>query len=147
MSASKYYPYFLVTLQMGSLMYYAVSGPIIADSIPGILIECAGIFLAIHAIYIIKIRNVNIAPIVKTGSELVTNGPYKYIRHPMYIAQIITIVPLLVENFTYVRLGVLILLIFTLLFKIQYEEKQLVRYFPEYESYRKTTWKIIPFIY
>ena len=146
MANSKFYPYLLVSFQLGSLFYYVVSGPVLADTIPGILVEFAGIFLAIHAIYIVKIRNVNIAPIVKQGSELITSGPYKYIRHPMYIAQIIAIIPLLIEYFTYLRLGVLILLIITLLLKISFEEKQLINHFPEYTEYKKKSWKLIPYI-
>lgn len=132
---------------MGSLFYYAISGPLLCDTISGILVEFAGIFLAIHAIYIVKIRNVNIAPIVKHGSELVTTGPYKYIRHPMYLAQIIAIIPLLIEYFTYFRFGVLIILIMTLLLKIRYEEKQLLIHFPEYADYKKVSWKMLPYIY
>ena len=147
MANSKFYPYLLVSFQLGSLFYYVVSGPVLADTIPGILVEFAGIFLAIHAIYIVKIRNVNIAPIVKQGSELITSGPYKYIRHPMYIAQIIAIIPLLVEYFTWLRFGVLLLLIVTLLLKIKYEEKQLVSHFPDYKDYKKTTWRLIPYVY
>ncbi len=147
MENSSYYPYVLVAFQFGCLFYIALTAPVLSSSISGMLVESAGVFLAIHAIYVIRIRNVNITPTVKKNSELVTSGPYKIIRHPMYIAQIIAILPLVIEYYTLLRLVTLLVLIATLLIKIQYEEKQLVSHFPEYDSYRLTSWKLIPYIY
>ncbi len=147
MTSSKYYPYLLVTFQMGSLLYIAFSASVVSDSVAGLFVEASGIFLAIHAIYIVKIRNVNITPTVKANSELVTSGPYRIIRHPMYIAQLIAVLPLIVEYFSYTRLLVFFMLLITLLVKIQFEERQLVTHFPEYKTYQKTTYKLIPYIY
>lgn len=147
MKDSKLYPYLFVCLQFGSLIYIAISAPIISSDVAGLLVECAGIFLALHAIYIIKIRNINITPTVKENSVLVTSGPYKIIRHPMYIAQLIATLPLVIEYFTLIRMLIFILLTITLLIKIQYEEKGLNAHFPEYKEYATKTWKLIPYIY
>ncbi len=132
---------------MASLGFYVFTGPVLAKTIAGIFVEFLGIFIAIYAIYIIKLRNINISPLVKEGGQLVTTGPYRYIRHPMYIAQIIAVLPLLIENFSWPRLIVLIILITTLSLKIDFEEKQLVDNFPEYSAYKKKTYKMIPYIY
>lgn len=147
MTKHKLYPYFLVAVQLSSLLYIAISGPIISSNSAGLFIESAGIFLAILAIYVVKIRNVNITPTVKLNSELVTAGPYRIIRHPMYIAQLIAVFPLVIDYFSWYRLAALIILLITLLVKISYEEKQLIFNFPEYIDYKKTTSKLIPFIY
>ena len=111
------------------------------------LIESAGFFLAILAIYVVKIRNVNVTPTVKQGSELVTSGPYRLIRHPMYIAQLIAVLPLVIDYFSWYRLAAIIILFVILLIKIEYEEKQLIAHFPEYIEYRKKTSKMIPYVY
>lgn len=147
MSSSKLYPYSLVLAQFACLVYIAISAPLISESVTGILIEVAGIFLGIHAIYIIKLKNISIAPLVKPNSSLITSGPYRIIRHPMYTAQLLAILPLVVEYFSYIRLSVLFLLLITLLIKIQFEEKQLNLYFPDYKEYSSKTWRMLPFVF
>ena len=143
----KYYPYLLVSVQLSCLIFLAISAPIISNNIAGLLVESMGIFLAVHAIYIVKIRNVNVTPTVKQGSELVTAGPYRIIRHPMYIAQLIAVLPLVIDYFSWYRLAAIVILLIVLLVKIGYEEKQLIAHFPEYNEYKKTTSRIIPTIY
>lgn len=147
MTTSKLYPYFLVSVQLVCLLYIAVSAPVLSSNAAGLLIESTGIFLAIHAIYIVKIRNLNVTPTVKKNSELVTSGPYRIIRHPMYIAQLIAILPLMIDYFSWYRLIALLVLLIIILVKIKYEEKQLIAHFPEYLEYRKKTYKLIPFVY
>jgi protein-S-isoprenylcysteine O-methyltransferase Ste14 len=65
----------------------------------------------------------------------------------MYIAQIIAILPLVIDYFSWYRLAALAILLIDLLVKIEYEEKQLIAHFPEYAEYQKKTKKIIPAIY
>ena len=147
MTSAKLYPYFLVTIQLSCLLFFAVSAPILSDNPAGLLVESVGIFIALLAIYVVKIRNVNITPTVKQNSELVTSGPYRIIRHPMYIAQLIAVLPLLIDYFSLYRLAAFSILLIVLLVKIVYEENQLIAYFPEYTEYKQNTFKLIPFIY
>ncbi len=147
MTNGKLYPYFLVSVQLGCLLFIAISAPVVSNNIAGLLLESTGIFLAIHAIYIVKIKNVNVTPTVKQGSELVTSGPYRIIRHPMYIAQLIAVLPLIIDYFSWCRLAAIIILLIVLLLKIEYEEKQLIAHFPEYTEYMKATSRMIPYIY
>ena len=132
---------------MGSLLFIATTSSVVSNNVEGLLVEAAGIFLAVVAIYVVKIKNVNITPIVKENSELVTSGPYRIIRHPMYIAQIIAVMPLIIDYFSWYRFTAFFVLSITLLVKIQYEEKQLISSFPEYKAYQKKTYKLIPYIY
>lgn len=147
MALNRLYPYILVFFQLGSLIYIAITASVISDTIPGFLVECTGVFLAVHAIYVVKIKNVNITPTVKNNSELVTSGPYSIIRHPMYIAQIIAVIPLVIDYFTVFRLVAFLILVITLIIKISYEEKQLNKHFPAYREYSEKTWKLIPYIF
>ena len=147
MTSSKFYPYFLVTVQFICLIFIAISAPVISNNISGLLVESMGIFLAVHAIYIVKIRNVNVTPTVKQDSELITSGPYRIIRHPMYIAQLIAVLPLVIDYFSWYRLVAIVILLIVLLVKIGYEEKQLIAHFPEYVEYKKKTSRMIPYFY
>ncbi len=143
----KIYPTLLVVIQLGSLVFLLVSGPVISDSIAGFLLEMTGVFFGLLAIYVMGLGNFNIRPIVKENGVLITSGPYGIIRHPMYLAQVIAIVPLVFESFSYWRLAVLLLLIIVLTVKIEYEEKRLIKHFKGYSDYIKISKKVIPYIY
>lgn len=141
------YPTVLTSIQLLSLVFIFISGPVIADSINGFLVEMAGIFLGVLSIVIMKPGNFNIRPLIKEGGILITKGPYRIIRHPMYTAQILAVIPLIVESFTYYRLIAILALTIVLVVKIEYEEKLLKQHFKGYNDYTKKTKKLIPFIY
>jgi len=140
-------PYTMVTFQLGSLAYIALSGHLFSATWYGLIIEFTGIALAIWAILVMR-NNANVAPIPKTNGILITNGPYRFIRHPMYTAQVVAVIPLVVEQTTIYRIAALAILIATLLFKLHYEEKRLADHFGQaYRDYQKVSKKILPYIY
>jgi len=148
MFKEKIYPYLLVSLQIGSLLFIVLSGSWLATHWYGLLLEAVGVILGIWAIYIAGIHNVNIAPMPKEGGVLITNGPYSHLRHPMYLAQVVAVIPLVSDHYTPLRLIVLFVLIFTLLFKINYEEKGLIKQFgAAFKDYQKHTFRVLPFLY
>lgn len=136
-----------VLIQLSSLAYLILSGPWIADHWGLLLLELFGLFLGILAIWQMKPSNMNITPVPKPGGQLVTHGIYRIIRHPMYIAQLIVVGALVADYFTFLRLAILIILTFNLLLKLNFEEGRLIRHFDGYAAYRKTSWRLIPFIY
>ena len=143
----KILPYLFVTFQLGSLAYIALTGHLFARTWHGLIIEFSGFALVIWAVKAMK-RNGNVTPVPKKTAQLITGGPYKYIRHPMYIAQIIAVIPLIYENYSINRLYALLILIITLLFKLHYEEKRLIEHFGKnYVDYQKTSNKLIPFVF
>lgn len=78
--------------------------------------------------------------------ELVTTGPYRVLRHPIYLAFIAIMILVLVLSANWV-LGVsgLLLVASIAAARIPVEEAQLSRRFgPEYESYRAKTGCLIP---
>ncbi|MFX0066590.1 MAG: methyltransferase family protein [Candidatus Hermodarchaeota archaeon] len=80
--------------------------------------------------------------------KLVKDGVYKYIRHPLYLGEIM-------RNFGFVLFlssifGILVmgLAMVILLFRIPIEERMLIEAFgEEYRDYQKQTKKIIPYVY
>ncbi len=148
MMRKKIYPYMLVTLQLGSLFYLLISGPIVASEWVGLLIEIFGIFFGLASIYVAGIHNVNITPTPKIGGKLITSGPYANIRHPMYLAQVLVVIPLVEDKPTAIRLAILSLLIIALVFKMFYEEKGLIRQFGHaYIKYKKNSYRVLPWIF
>ena len=143
----KIYPYILVFIQLSCLVYILVSGPLVASGYAGIFIECLGIFLGVYAIFVMKIGNFNISSKPKKSGKLVTSGPYTFIRHPMYTAQLLALLPLVIDDFSYLRLATLLSLLIVLLLKVSYEEQSLKLKFDQYKSYSESTKKLIPFIF
>jgi len=144
---NKIYPYILVVVQLFCLVFVLTSAPVLAKGYSGILIESLGVFLGVYAIFEMKISNLNISSRLKKNGFLVTSGPYSFIRHPMYSAQVIAILPLVIDYFDWYRLGATIVLIIALLLKIRYEEKLLREKFPDYKAYASHTKRLIPYIY
>ncbi len=137
----------LVLLQFGFIFLIAATGSWIAKSIPALTVEFVGIFIGFWAIQAMGWRQVSVKPLVREGAKLITKGPYRFIRHPMYTAVLTTLTPLVVDYFSWYRLGMLLALLITLCIKCRFEENRLIEAYPEYKDYMKTTRRIIPFVY
>ena len=82
------------------------------------------------------------------GQQLVKDGLYKHIRHPLYLGEIL-------RNFGIVSIfssgyGVLLVIVGTvfLLLRIKLEEEMLIEAFgPDYEDYKRKTKRLVPYIY
>ena len=85
---------------------------------------------------------------LKKGHELVTTGIYQYVRHPIYTGMLMMILGTALSLGTLgAAIGFLIILIGILL-KLKQEEKLMAEHFAEeYESYKKRTKTLIPFLW
>lgn len=86
-------------------------------------------------------------PIPRKGAELVTSGPYRLVRHPIYggISLFMLGTALVVESA--LGLAGAVLLVAFFMVKARYEEKHLRMRYPGYLAYRQTVprW-LIPFV-
>jgi protein-S-isoprenylcysteine O-methyltransferase Ste14 len=88
-----------------------------------------------------------IMPEPSANATLVTHGPYRFIRHPMYSAILLGALGLLISYFTWVRLIMVISLAIVLISKLTWEEKMLSQKFEGYSSYCRDSKRLIPFLY
>lgn len=86
--------------------------------------------------------------IISKKQEIVKSGPYKWIRHPQYIAQLLSDLGAGIALASFVVIPVVLLFQVPLfILRAQLEEKLLTkRYNEEYKEYKKKTGFIIPFI-
>ena len=136
-----------VFIQLLSLMLIGLTGPFFADNPLLFMIELIGLGLGSWAVLIMRPGNFNIIPDPKSNSILVRGGPYRLIRHPMYLALLITTLPLVLDHFTTFRLIVWVILLIDLILKIEYEEKLLLAGLDGYHHYIGTSHRLIPHIY
>jgi len=91
-------------------------------------------------------RNWGMPMSLRQGHELVTSGPYAYVRHPIYTGIMLAMIG------SAVALGFLWLALFALyfvffLFSARTEEKMMLAQFPDaYPGYRRRTKMLIPFV-
>ena len=96
----------LVGVQFACLGAFAITGPLIPGNFALLAVQLSGFGLAIWAVYSMRIGHFNILPQPLSWSRLVTAGPYKYIRHPMYLALLLVTLPLIIDTSNYFRLGI-----------------------------------------
>jgi protein-S-isoprenylcysteine O-methyltransferase Ste14 len=84
---------------------------------------------------------------IKKNHELITKGPFKIIRHPQYLCQILLDLGAAAATLSYI-VGVLTLIEIPIyLMRASLEDKLLAKYFPEkFSDYRKKSGFMIPFI-
>lgn len=85
----------------------------------------------------------------QTGGDLVQSGPYRWIRHPLYVAALLWVVGWsLTIGSVGVAVAAVVVLLPTLLRRIEREEGDLQRVFgDEYDAYSQRTWRLVPFLY
>jgi protein-S-isoprenylcysteine O-methyltransferase Ste14 len=120
--------------------------PGIAGQWVGVVLCLAGIGFAVWARVYIG-RNWGMPMSLREGHELVTSGPYAYVRHPIYSGLMIAMIGSALSE------SLLWLLVFSLyftyfIFSARSEEKTMLAQFPDaYPAYRRRTKMLIPFVF
>jgi len=139
--------YIFVIVQFGLIGALLITGPVFPQNSIFLLVELSGIALGIWAVFSMQIGNFNITPIPKKKGKLTTTGPYKIIRHPMYAAILLTLLPLIISDSSAMRFIFYGVLTVDLVAKSYYEENLLSKSLIGYTAYRKNTYRIIPYLY
>ncbi|UCF30509.1 MAG: EamA family transporter [bacterium] len=75
--------------------------------------------------------------------SLVSKGPYRWVRHPIYLGEILTAAAVATWRFSAANLLILVIFIGVQLYRSRMEESKLERSFPEYGAFRGRTWWVI----
>ena len=136
----------LVGVQVVCIVYILLSGFWLASP-TWVWLEFVGAALGAWAIATMKLRHLNAFPEPRRDARMVTAGPYRWIRHPMYSAALVMTLALVIDQPTLARGIAWLILLADLLVKLHYEETLMSRRFPEYVAYRKRTKRLIPLVY
>jgi protein-S-isoprenylcysteine O-methyltransferase Ste14 len=89
-------------------------------------------------------RSFSLVPQART---VVQTGPYRWIKHPLYLSEEIATAGVVLQYLSPVTVIILILHIAIQVTRIRYEEELLRRNCPEYSSYESSRWRLIPYVW
>lgn len=114
----------------------------------GIILLATGVFLRFWGIIHLKSQFTRYVT-VREGDEIVSTGPYRKLRHPLYTGLLlITLGMALFFGSLIAAIIGGIAIVWALLQRINYEERLLIEKFgPDYEQWMKKRARLIPFIY
>ena len=85
--------------------------------------------------------------VMAEARRLVTSGPYRFVRHPLYLSEELAVFGLFMQFFSVWTTIILALQIAFQLRRMHNEEAILAEILPEYAAYRNKTSRLIPGIY
>jgi protein-S-isoprenylcysteine O-methyltransferase Ste14 len=126
------------------------AGPVHPDSaalVSGLSLFCGGLALCIWARLHLG-RNWGMPMSDVAGAKLVTTGPYRFIRHPIYTGLLVAVSGTMLVNaqdFKWLPF-LLVSLVFVIISARSEEKLMLAKFDGAYEDYRRRTKMLVPFV-
>jgi protein-S-isoprenylcysteine O-methyltransferase Ste14 len=79
--------------------------------------------------------------------RLVTTGPYRIIRHPLYVTEELATFAVMMQFLSFSTLLIFLVHVLIQFQRMKNEEAVLEKAFPEYQAYRSSTARLIPGVY
>jgi protein-S-isoprenylcysteine O-methyltransferase Ste14 len=140
----------LLSAPVFALLMLAIAGLIWTRSILGhgpvtIGLQIAAVLLMIWARLTFGVRSFHYAA-NPTAGGLVTTGPYRYLRHPIYAAILLFVWAGVAANRSLVSVALGIVATVALFLRMLFEETLVRQRYPEYDDYARRTKRVIPYL-
>ncbi len=106
-----------------------------------------GLLLMGWAVYCNRPGNFNIHPAPRVGGQLVQQGPYRWVRHPMYTAVFACALGCVWARPSGAVWLSAAALVIVLAIKAALEERWMLTAHSDYAAYRAHTWRFVPGLY
>jgi protein-S-isoprenylcysteine O-methyltransferase Ste14 len=137
-------PGLLVTAQFAIAAILVLGTDWKALSWPTATLSAVGASIAVWAWVTMGLMKLRVMPQLRENAVLLTTGPYRWVRHPMYSGLLVVIAGLISADARPERIGLGIALLIVLLANSQLEEQHLQAKFPKFSHYQQTTGRFIP---
>jgi len=115
----------------------------VALSLASIALIIGGLVISIYALLHLG-RSFSL---MAEARNLVTDGPYASIRHPLYLGEALSMVGLMLQYISPLAVAVVGVQLCFQLLRMKNEELILTSMYPEYEAYRLRTARLVPGLY
>ena len=131
---------------IGGLFGLVVTRTLLSNSPFVIAVQVAALFLFGWARVVFGRRSYHVTADPTQGG-LVTWGPYRYLRHPIYTAFCLFTGAGVVAHWSWWPEVCGVLILGCALIRIYCEETLVAARYPEYAQYAATTWRMIPYVF
>lgn len=123
------------------------TGNILPLSSVNIVILVLSVSFGVWYLWTVKFKRFNLTIYFPKNARIVPVGPYKYVRHPVYLTILLVTGVVVLEHYTLIRISAWLLLLVVLLIKIMVEERIISRRNTDYLIYKRSTKMLVPFLY
>ena len=133
-------------LMVAGLAGLVVGGQVLSPMPAVIVLQLAAIGLMVWARYTFGRRSFH-ATAAPTEGGLVTTGPYRWVRHPIYAAVCLFSWACCFGFPSWRAFGLAAVVTFGSVMRIYAEEALLRRQYPAYDEYARRTKRLVPYVY
>ncbi|HVY48854.1 MAG TPA: isoprenylcysteine carboxylmethyltransferase family protein [Minicystis sp.] len=143
-------------LEIASLVGYALLGgaavaliarrEIFGVGLVAQAIQVLGLALMVWARVTFRARSFHLAANATEGG-LVTTGPYRFVRHPVYASALVILAPAVATHASIETIGIGALALVGVALRVVAEERLVTARYPEYAAYAKRTKRLVPFVF
>lgn len=117
------------------------------DQLAWLSLSALGVIVGLYTLAHNKLGNFGIYPEPIPDACLVTTGPYRWIRHPMYTSLLLFMLGIALYRHAWPNYLGWTLLVIAIFGKMHREETHLQQKFPDYSDYVQRTHRLLPKVY